>query len=375
MTYNGVKIVIFGYVELGIRLYEKFLSDGYAENDIIFCDNSTRKQQLDKNKVLSVKQACKRSMDGTKFYLASLYHFKQMQQQLFEYGIPSKNIVINLPDEIRLEAMELEKSEKLKPQEKLQINIAIVRHCNLGCKGCDHFSPVAEERYMPIENYERDLRRLSELLTDNIEFISLLGGEPLLNPDIISFMSIGRSCFASTDINICTNGLLLRSMSNDFWQACRDYNISIMATEYPINIDYKKLKEFVHSKGVEFKYTGSSEGGRSLWHFPLDLQGKQNPMESFVNCRNANTCHTLENGRIYTCSIAPYIDDFNKYYGTDLKLLDMDGIDIHQEGMTGEYILKRLAAPMPFCRYCDVKHRTYDHPWELSKRDIKEWTL
>lgn len=373
MASKDVKFVIFGYVELGIRLYEKFLRDGYAEDEIVFCDNSTRKQQV--NNVLSVKQACERSINSTKFYLASLYHFKQMQDQLLEYGISPKNIVINLPDEIRLEAMELEKSEKLKPKEKLQISIAIVRHCNLGCKGCDHFSPVAEERYMPLETYEHDLRRLSELLTDNIEFISLLGGEPLLNPDIIKFMSIGRSCFASTDINICTNGLLLRSMSNDFWQACRDYNISIMATEYPINLDYKKLKEFVLSQGVEFKYTGSSEGGRSLWHFPLDLQGKQNPMESFVNCRNANTCHTLENGRIYTCSIAPYIDDFNKYYGTDLKLLDMDGIDIHQEGMTGEYILKRLAAPMPFCRYCDVKHRTYDHPWELSKKDIKEWTL
>lgn len=375
MEYKDVKVVIFGYTELGKRLYEKFFQEGYAENEIMFCDNSTKKQESNAGKVFSVKWACEHSTNSTKFYLASLYHFKQMQEQLLKYGIPYENIVIDLPAEIMREAIELQKNDKLLPRKNVQLDIAIVRHCNLCCKGCDHFSPLAQEQYMPIENYERDLRRLSELLNGDIAYINLLGGEPLLNPDIIKFMSIGRSCFASTDINVCTNGLLLRSMSNDFWQACRDYNISIMATEYPINLDYKKLKEFVLSQGVEFKYTGSSEGGRSLWHFPLDLQGKQNPMESFVNCRNANTCHTLENGRIYTCSIAPYIDDFNKYYGTDLKLLDMDGIDIHQEGMTGEYILKRLAAPMPFCRYCDVKHRTYDHPWELSKKDMKEWTL
>lgn len=366
-------IIIFGYSDVGKRMYD-YLIDSDANIEIKFCDNSTKKQKENRN-VVSVSEAIKDSTEDTVYYIASIYHDKQMKEELLSLGVPENQIMSDLPKEIVDFIHEKEYNQRLTPLKRLRFETAIVRHCNLKCKGCDHFSPVAEKRFMSTDVYEKDMKRLSELFNHDAEYITLLGGEPLLHPDIVKFIVISRMYFPDTMLQIATNGLLLRTMSEDFWEACRKYKVEIMVTKYPINLDYLELGKFVEAKKTKYKYLGSSEAGRSLWHFPLDLNGKQKPMDSFTKCRNANSCHTLDNGRMYTCSIAPNIDDFNKYFDKNIQLMDADGVDIHAEGMTGEYILKRLAAPMPFCRYCDVDHRTYDHDWERSSLNIKEWTL
>ena len=78
------------------------------------------------------------------------------------------------------------------------------------------------------------------------------------------------------------------------------------------------------------------------------------------------------NGNLYTCTIAPNIEHFNKYFGYNLPLTDRDGIDIYKaESM--EEILEFLAKPIPFCKYCKVKERTFNHEWTTSKKEINEW--
>lgn len=372
-NYKKINYIIFGYADIGKRLYEYLQSEGVP--NILFCDNSTQKQKENPELVLSLKNVVNMMTADTRFYVASIYHDKQMKEQLLSLGVPGNQIMSELPKEIVDFIHEKEYNQRLTPLKRLRFETAIVRHCNLKCKGCDHFSPVAEKRFVSINSYEKDVKRLADLFNGDAEYITLLGGEPLLHPDITDFIIISRQYFPETLLQIATNGLLLKNMSEAFWEACRKYKVEIMVTKYPINLDYLELGKFVEAKKTKYKYLGSSEGGRTLWHFPLDLDGKQKPMDSFTRCRNANLCHTLDNGRLYTCSIAPNIDDFNKYFDKNIQLMDADGVDIHAEGMSGEYILKRLAAPMPFCRYCDVDHRTYDHDWEQSTMNIKEWTL
>lgn len=64
--------------------------------------------------------------------------------------------------------------------------IHLVEHCNLKCKACDNYSSIAEEEYLDIENFENDMKRMRELFS-GIQLIRLLGGEPLLHPNLISF--------------------------------------------------------------------------------------------------------------------------------------------------------------------------------------------
>ena len=124
---------------------------------------------------------------------------------------------------------------------KIQFEIHLTDHCNLNCQMCDHFSPLAEEYYLDLQDFQKQMERLSFLFHNEAQFIRLLGGEPLLHPDVVSFFPITRACFPETDIKLYTNGLLLPAQTDAFWEACTKYNIIIVITKYPVKFDYDKL--------------------------------------------------------------------------------------------------------------------------------------
>jgi molybdenum cofactor biosynthesis enzyme MoaA len=49
-----------------------------------------------------------------------------------------------------------------------------------------------------------------------ISYLRLLGGEPLLHPDITKFIKYAKRYFPETLIGIGTNGILLPKMKNKF---------------------------------------------------------------------------------------------------------------------------------------------------------------
>lgn len=365
-------LVIFGYAIVGRRVYEREKSNNPGRN-IVFCDNSSMKQGVHGGiRVLSLQEAV-RDFSGAEYIVASLRHAKQMKEQLLKSGISPKQIVMDLPGDIVGEELAKEQKQRLVPLDSIHIEVNINKDCNLNCKGCDHFAPVAEPDTLELESFERDMKRLSEVMAGHIHRIILLGGEPLMNAQLLDYVRIARQCMSETEVFIATNGTLLGRVGDDFWTVLKETRTGLMVTKYPVKVDYEALKEKAEEQGVIWEYIGSSESGRTLWHFPLDLSGSQDAMESFIHCANANSCHTLERGKLYTCSIAPNIKAFNDYFGKNVPLTEKDGIDIHK-AENAEEILKFLARPINFCKFCNVKGRTYDHGWEVSKKDIREWT-
>lgn len=82
----------------------------------------------------------------------------------------------------------------------------------------------------------KDCERLNELTHGVIERLELMGGEPLLHPNIIRNNEIARNNFEG-EINVCTNGILLEKQSSTFFEACNRLNISIAITIYPIKLN------------------------------------------------------------------------------------------------------------------------------------------
>ena len=48
-----------------------------------------------------------------------------------------------------------------------------------------------------------------------------------------------------------------------------------------------------------------------------------------------------------------------------MQTTDRDFIDIYKAASAGE-ILSFLSAPIPFCRYCDIRHAENGVKWEVS---------
>ena len=132
----------------------------------------------------------------------------------------------------------------------------ILDHCNLKCKGCDHFSSIAEERFVPAQTIMRDLARMSKLTEGAVTRIGVMGGEPLLHPELPEILQAARGSFPETLIQLFSNGLLLLQQGEDFWSSCRENNIHIVVTKYPISINFERVEETAKDKKVAFSYFG-----------------------------------------------------------------------------------------------------------------------
>jgi MoaA/NifB/PqqE/SkfB family radical SAM enzyme len=260
-----------------------------------------------------------------------------------------------------------------------QIEVHLTEHCNLKCKGCWHFSCIADEEFLSLEVFEKDLRRLSEL-TDKLSVIKLLGGEPLLHPQIIDFIKISRNYFPNTLIQITTNGILLEKQDNIFWAACRDNNVTVSISTYPININIDIVEKIARNQRVYLIY---DENRAKIYHrttnknfmvkWNLDISGKQNHKKNYFICGfHSGECVTLRDGKIFACFTAAHVKFFNKRFHKNLEITDKDYIDIHKIKNVDE-IYTFLQTPFPFCKYC-VPLKSSCVNWETTKNEIEEWT-
>ena len=251
----------------------------------------------------------------------------------------------------------------------------ILDHCNLRCRGCDHFSAIASKRFVAMEDISRDLARMSELFGEDVERIGVMGGEPLLHPRLEQVLTEARRCFPATTIQVVTNGILLLKQADSFWDACRRQRIVVVVTKYPIGLDYAAITGTAKHAWTSPSSTATRPRRRrsgctgSLW----TSQGDRIRNASFARCFHANNCVLLMEGKLYTCTVAPNVRIFNERFGTHLPLQDEDSLDIHRTGTRRE-VLQFLRTPKPFCRYCKVSERSFGHPWERSAQQMDEWT-
>lgn len=260
-------------------------------------------------------------------------------------------------------------------QKKLSFSYHLADHCNLNCKGCDNFSPIAPERYTDIGVFERDLRRIKEIMQDNISELLLLGGEPLLNKKINDYFSIARDIFQdlNIDISIVTNGILLPNMPDDFWECCSKNSITVSYTKYPILLDWKKIERKASSFGVNLlKYGRGEDVEKTLQFDPFDILGNQDIKSNFKNCFHANKCIQLREGKLYTCNIRAYADIFCEKFGVNMELSTDDYLDIYSRVSVDE-VFTFLSEPISFCKYCYIEKRNEGHVWRGGKEGLSKY--
>lgn len=147
-----------------------------------------------------------------------------------------------------------------------------------------------------------------------------------------------------------------------------------MVTKYPVKFDYHKVAELVKSKGVAFSFYGHTDVvEKTMVCVPLDLEGRQDGRDSFLRCARANRCISLDHGKLYTCSLIPYVKYFNQKFGTKLAIEPSDYMDIHQADSFGQ-ILDFTCKPAPFCRYCNLKGTVGNIKFGISRHERSEWT-
>ena len=270
--------------------------------------------------------------------------------------------------------MRIDSVKRLKKRKKLKLDYHLSHHCNLNCSGCEHFSSIAPVKFPDILSFESDFKRLAELFDKEVEIIYLIGGEPLLNPNINRILNTVRTYFKPPiPIYLLTNGILLPKQNAEFWEICKKNDIFVSITKYPIKLDFDKIQKTANEYGVALEFFGSSGyRTKTMRKKLLDLSGKQNIKQNFKLCYMPNECIQLYNGKIYTCATVPYIDFFNEKFEQDLDVSPDDYIDIYKAKNRDE-IFEFLNKPIPFCRYCDIRNTRHGIKWGITKKEMSEW--
>lgn len=251
----------------------------------------------------------------------------------------------------------------------------LVDHCNLNCVRCSHFSPLetAHKFYLDPAIFEKDCRRLSTLTGDSIDEFQFSGGETLLHPQSYLFPGIVKKFFPNTQVIMITNGTLLLKQDERFWKSCREHQVQIWLSKYPIGVDYGKIIEALKQNGVQYEIGNSGNSDdrpKEMWGLPLRLKGGLDGQRNFECCLCMQ--YILRDGRLYPCANSAYIDLFNRYFKKTLPGPEVNGVDIYQVNNLEE-LTQKMSQPVPLCEYCDAQHRMAPIPWGISKKEISEW--
>jgi len=252
----------------------------------------------------------------------------------------------------------------------LRLEINLTQACNLNCKGCTHYSPLApKDDAEQISTIKDNVEHLAKIKgAEQIAQLYLIGGETLLYPHINEAIEIVRKFFPETPISLFTNGLMIPKMPDDFWATCRKHGVMIDITRYPIKVDYDRLIDIVRSKGVGVKQFADRSVDNSFQRFPLDPNKRQSARMAHFTCFNYG-CLSIIGENLYPCSISGCIGLLNNRFGTNFEHKDGDYLRIADIKNVKE-IFRLRNRPVPFCAYCLKPTPTTYGP---SSRQLSEW--
>lgn len=247
--------------------------------------------------------------------------------------------------------------------------VHITDHCNLNCKGCAHFSNLCPPTFADLDEFSADMDRMAELFSA-VKQIYLLGGEPLLHPQVADFVRAARASFPETRIYLMTNAVLVTRMNEEFWTALAETHTILLCDSYPIDLPIDEINRMGRNHGATVEWTVPRE---QFFKIPIDPAGGHDAASSFKRCQGYNNCPIIRDGRLYPCAYVAFADVFEQRFGIDtLDPEPGDSISI-RDNPDPEKVVDFLRNPVHWCSHCDMGSRGF-YPWGRSTRDISEWT-
>jgi uncharacterized Fe-S cluster-containing radical SAM superfamily protein len=184
--------------------------------------------------------------------------------------------------------------------------IDIVHGCNLRCEQCSHVSPY-RGGFSTKEDIIGWLERWSQKIYPNV--INLLGGEPLLHPDLVEIIRGSRRVFPNSKIEVTTNGLLLPHLPPVVFEVFREEKVKVFVSDHSSNdVPFQQIMdsvELLRKQKVDYVFRNSKQQWHTSYRWNgenLPIPFRSNPRLAWLTC-DAKNCKSLMNNRFYKCSI------------------------------------------------------------------------
>jgi hypothetical protein len=177
----------------------------------------------------------------------------------------------------------------------------------------------------------------------------VLGGEPLLHPNLVGVLTAVRASGICDRIRVITNGLLLPRARQGFWKAVDEVSVSVYPGRELSADTAESLETTATAHGVRLKFKRFDRFRESYSEVGT---GDEDLVERvFRTCQMANVwrCITIWHGRLYRCPQSLFLP-------TALDgLRDVaEGIEISDRPGFLDSLVAFLESnePLTSCRYC-----------------------
>ncbi|MDR2643277.1 MAG: radical SAM protein [Planctomycetaceae bacterium] len=190
------------------------------------------------------------------------------------------------------------------------ISFFVANCCNLKCDYCCHFN-----------QFRKGIIQLSELkiwfndwsTVIDPQSVILVGGEPLINPEIAEIAAAVRYFWRRTKIRILTNGRLIPKINTEKLRQLKRIKVVFDISPHGVNEELKNnIEKILNNYGIKFKWNLSDQSWQELYHIengqPIPLQC--NPTEAYKIC-NRKDCIAINDNKLFKCS---YLANINAAY-------------------------------------------------------------
>lgn len=205
------------------------------------------------------------------------------------------------------------------------VEINAVRHCNISCRFCSHGSPSMRPSLANPEEVERDLAALARWI--DVEHVRVLGGEPLLHPQLPELLRAVRRSGLGERRRLLTNGLLLAEQPDELWAELEEVHVSV----YP-----NTAKHLMQARPAIMRAasrTGTALRFKHFDHFRIAFRDPADhpdlTQDIYETCLIGNRwrCLSVDSGTLHRCPQAMLSPDPVAVAEDSLLIADIDSAE------------------------------------------------
>jgi organic radical activating enzyme len=280
-----------------------------------------------------------------------------------------------------------------------RLEFYITNVCNLTCSGCNRYNNYKFSGWESWEEAEPILERWAERI--DIRHPVILGGEPLLNRDIVKWIAGLRRLWPDhSGVQVQSNGTrldlipgLYDVINHDNW-----IGISLHSPEHREPL-FARIRNFLqhpivetedpnHPMGSRWQFTDANKKYIHVWAYDTFVQSNilelpngqfglynSNPDVAHENCtyRRFKNYHMIR-GKIYKCGPVALMAEFDDQYQFDISEEDRAiihapgrGLGLDEWDTRGTEFLGNIDNVIPQCKFCP---ESYDYK-PITFTDLK----
>jgi organic radical activating enzyme len=246
--------------------------------------------------------------------------------------------------------------------------VNVVEHCNLSCRSCTHLSPVMRKNLVTPETVQRDLSILASVY--HARWLRLLGGEPLLHPDLLDVIRLARTSGVADKVAIVSNGVLLPRMPAAFWQLIDAIEICLYPGHELSEVQLEQLQDTAARTQVDLRVIRVRTFRESYSELGTEDGSLINRIYRTCNEAHIWRCHTVADGYFYKCPQTYFLGQLG---GNDHSRY-RDGVKIEDSPDLRATLLAYLGDtnPLASCRNClGTAGRVFAHT-QLKRAQFRE---